>query len=118
MERSGKDTCWNERDAGGRAKTHRVEVVKGGHTTIPGVSIQGLMMVTKTQETKLEVSEVKVLRLLLGVIRKDGIRDEKIRGTNQVQWFVEMLNKAGAARQEEHKQGSWMVGVKGMLVIR
>ena len=33
------------------------------------------------QETDLEVSELKMLRLSLGVIRMDGIRNEHIRGT-------------------------------------
>ena len=54
---------------------------------------------TKRQEAKMEVAELKMLRFSLGVTRMDKIRNDKIRneyikGTAQVGWFGEETREA------------------------
>ena len=44
---------------------------------------------TKRQEAEMEVAELKMLRFSLGVTRMDNIRNEYIRGTEQVGKFGE-----------------------------
>ena len=42
------------------------------------------VVLTKRQEAEMEVAELKMLRFLLLVTRMDKIRNEYIRGTEQV----------------------------------
>ena len=44
---------------------------------------------TKRQEAKMEVAELKMLQFSLGVTRMDKIRNEYIRGTAQLERFGE-----------------------------
>ena len=48
---------------------------------------------TKTQDTKLEVAELKMLRLSLGVMRMDRIRNKHISGTAQVGCFRDTVRE-------------------------
>ena len=43
--------------------------------------------VTKKQVEEMEVAEIKMLRLAMGVTRKDKTRNEYIRGTVKVEWL-------------------------------
>ena len=49
---------------------------------------------TKRQEAEMEVAELKMLRLSLGVTRMDKIRNEYTRGTAQVGKFGEKTPEA------------------------
>ena len=49
---------------------------------------------TKRRETEMEVTELKMLRLSLGVTRMDKSRNEYIRGTAQVGRFGEKTREA------------------------
>ena len=40
--------------------------------------------VKKTQERKIELTKIRVMRWMLGVMRRDKIRNESIRGTANV----------------------------------
>ena len=42
---------------------------------------------TKKQVEKMKVAEMKMLRFLMGVTRKDKIRNKYIRGTVKVEWL-------------------------------
>ena len=44
-----------------------------------------IVVVTKKQVEKVEVAEMKMLRFAMGVMRKDKIRNEYIRGTVKVE---------------------------------
>ena len=44
-----------------------------------------MVAVTKKQVKEMEVTEMKMLRFAMGVIRKDKIRNEYIRGTVKVE---------------------------------
>ena len=43
--------------------------------------------ITKKQLEEMEVAEIKVLKFAMGVIRKDKIKNEYIRGTVKVKWL-------------------------------
>ena len=45
------------------------------------------VVVTKKQVEKMEVAEMKMLRFAMGVMRKDKIRNEYIKGTVKVEWL-------------------------------
>ena len=55
--------------------------------------LYGLETVRKRQEAELEVAEVKMLRLSLGVMRMDRIRNENIRRTAHVRCFGEKVRE-------------------------
>ena len=58
----------------------------------------GTMAVTKKQVEEMEVREIRRLRFSLGVMKKDKIRNEYIRGTVKVELF-EMKMKEGKLRR-------------------
>ena len=45
------------------------------------------LAVTKKQVEEMEVAEMKILRIAMGVTRKDKIRNEYIRSTVKVEWL-------------------------------
>ena len=47
----------------------------------------GTVAVTKKQVEEMEVAEMKMLRFAMGVMRKDKIRNEYIRGTVKIEWL-------------------------------
>ena len=52
------------------------------------------MALTKRQETKLEVAEMRMLRFELGVTRKDRIRNKYIRGSLKVEPIGSKIREA------------------------
>ena len=56
----------------------------------------------KKTEAELEVTELKMLRFLLGVTRLDRIRNEHIRGTAHVRRFGDKAREARLRRDEEY----------------
>ena len=54
-----------------------------------------MVVVTKKQVKEMEVAEMKMLRFAMGVMRKDKIKNEYIRGTVKVEWLgMKMRGKA------------------------
>ena len=51
--------------------------------------------VTKKQVEEMEVAEMKMLRFAMGVMRKDKIRNEYIRGTVKVERLGMKMREAG-----------------------
>ena len=68
----------------------------GREVAVRPATLYGLETValTKSQEAEMEVGELKMLRISLGVTRMDKIRNEYIRGTAQVGKFGEKTRKA------------------------
>ena len=60
-----------------------------------------MMAVTKKQLEEMEVREMKMLRFAMGVMRKDKIRNEYIRGTVKVEW-LRMKMREGRLRWYGH----------------
>ena len=46
-----------------------------------------MVVITKKQVEEMEVTEMKMLKFAMGVIRKDKIRNEYIRGTVKAEWL-------------------------------
>ena len=72
----------------------------------------------KSQERKLDVAEMRMLRWMCGVTKLDKIRNERIRGTTKV-WEVakkvkeRMLQRCGQVmRGEEHCVGRRTIEMK------
>ena len=53
-----------------------------------------MVAVTKKQVEEMEVTEMKMLRFAMGVMRKDKIRNEYIRGTVKVEWLGMKMREA------------------------
>ena len=82
----------------------------------------------KAQEKKLDVAEVRMLRWMIGVIKLDRIRNERIRGTTKVgaiskkvqesrlTWYGHVLRReesdgdGGAREKKERKTKAEVVG--------
>ena len=54
--------------------------------------------IKKTQEKKLDVAEMRMLRWMCGVTRRDKIRNEVIRGTSKVREISEISDKIQESR--------------------
>ena len=65
--------------------------------------VYGLEMVavTKKQVEEMKVKEMKKLRFTMGVMRKDKIRNEYIRGAVKVEW-LEIKMREGRLRWYGH----------------
>ena len=61
---------------------------------------KGTWATTKRQEKRIEVNEMRMLRWMCGVTRKDKIRNEHIRGTTRVAHASKRSGKV--RRDEEH----------------
>ena len=88
-----------------KAKVYKVAVRP---TMLYGLETVAL---TKRQEAEMEVAEVKMLRLSLGVTRMDKIRNEYIIGTAQVGRFGEKTRDA--RRGDMDIYGGKMMGILG-----
>ena len=66
------------------------------------------MALTKGQEAEMEVAELKMLRVSLGVARMDKIRNEYIRGTAQVGSFGEKTREARLRRYGHIRRHHWL----------
>ena len=62
----------------------------------------------KAQETKLEVAEIRMIRMMCGVTKLDKIRNERIRGTTKVGEITKKVQErrlkwyGHVMRREEH----------------
>ena len=82
-----------------------------------------MVVVTKKQVEEMEVAEMKMLRFTMGVMRKDKIRNEYIRGTVKVErlgmkmkegrlrWYGHVMTKSmkkddrnGVTKKEEKRE--------------
>ena len=62
--------------------------------------------VTKKQVEEMKVAEMKILRFAMGVMRKDKIRKEYIRGTVKVEWLG-LKMREGRLRWYGHVMKRW-----------
>ena len=76
-----------------------------------------MMVVTKKQVEEVEVAEMKILRFSVGVMRKDKIRNEYIRGTvtvarlemkmreGRLRWYRHVMRRLGVCRKKGDGNG-------------
>ena len=81
----------------------------------PAIVCGVTIAVRKKQVEEMEVAEMKMLRFAMGVMRKDKVGNEYIRGTVKVEW-LEMKMRKGRLRWYGHMLSYELLPYRGKKV--